>query len=213
MNDERISFSQSLLRFLEASLRKALALDPDAMRNVGRMAGKVIAVDLKGLERSVYVLPQGQGLRLLDHYDGEVHVRIRGTPLALLNMAVRRGQDATATFSGAVEIVGDLALGRHLQTTLAALEIDWEELLSHYVGDVAAHQLGNLGRGFGDWIGTTRHTLQLNTAEYIRDELEILPQVEDIQRFLNDVDGLRSDVDRLEARLQRLQHKLTPGPR
>ncbi len=199
-----------LIALVERAVNRILSLDPEAIYNISRMDGKVLAVDLKGLERTVFIFPQREGVRLAEQHTGDVHVRIRGTPLALLAMGVNRNRGNTATFSGEVEIIGDLALGQHLQTVFGSLDIDWEELLSHYVGDVAAHQLGNLGRGMRGWVSSTGATMQLNTVEYIRNELEILPQASDVQRFMNDVDTLRMDVDRLEARASRLAQRLPP---
>jgi ubiquinone biosynthesis protein UbiJ len=209
--DQRPPLPPSLLAFIERSLRNLLQLDPEAQQRVARMAGKVLAVELKGLEQTLYLFPERDGLRLTGQHEGNVHVRVRGTPLALLAMAANR-EHRNATFSGDVEIIGDLALGRHLQALLADLDVDWEELLSRYVGDIAAHQLGNFGRAFARWAGRTRRVLEQNTVEYLRIEAELVPDTADVQDFMNAVDGLRSDVDRLEARLRRLQQQVT-GPR
>ncbi len=92
--------------------------------------------------------------------------------------------------------------------SLASFSVDWEELLSGYLGDVAAHQLGNGGRAAAQWLAETRATLERDIAEYLRNEAELLPERWQIRQFLTAVDELRSDIDRLDARIKRLYGRL-----
>ena len=92
--------------------------------------------------------------------------------------------------------------------SLASFNVDWEELLSGYLGDVAAHQLGNGGRAAAQWLAETRATLERDIAEYLRNEAELLPERWQIRQFLAAVDELRSDIDRLDARIKRLHGRL-----
>ncbi len=197
-----------LLSVIERLSARFLALDPRTLEAARAMKGKIIAVELLGVGQTVYFAPGEQGFELLDAYAGEVHVRVRGTPLALLRMA--RGEQ-TETFSGEVEIIGDLQLGRHLQSMLASFDIDWEELLSQYLGDIAAHQIGNAVREASACAAAARHAIGLDTVEFLRNEAAILVETRDIAEFVDAVDGLRSDVDRLEARLDRIARYLEAG--
>lgn len=198
------------LDLIETAVGSLVKLDPEAMDRVAAMAGKVIAIELSGLALTVYCVPHQQGIHLLSVHDGDVHVRIRGTPLALLAMG-GAPDPREATFSGDVEIIGDLALGRYLQSLLKSLSIDWEELLSSYTGDIVAHQIGNACRSVSTWLAQTRETLELNAAEYIRAEIDLVPERGDVREFLDAVDVLHADTDRLEARLRRLGRQVA-GP-
>ncbi|MGH8507117.1 MAG: ubiquinone biosynthesis accessory factor UbiJ [Gammaproteobacteria bacterium] len=195
----------ALLDLLERVLGSLLRLDPEALGRLKGMAGKTIAVELAGLGQTIYLSPEAAAIRLRGDHRGEVHVRIRGTPLALLAMSA---DTEGASVASGVEIIGDVALGRHLQSLLASFSVDWEELLSHYIGDVAAHQLGRGGRAAGRWLAETRTTLERDSAEYLRNEAELLPERWQVLRFLADVDDLRTDLDRLEARIKRLRGRL-----
>jgi ubiquinone biosynthesis accessory factor UbiJ len=197
-----------LLPLLEKGIVALLRLDPLTMDSVRSMADKVIAVDLLGVGMTVYVVPYQEGVHLLAEYDGDVHVRIRGTPLALLAMATTR-EAYRSTFSGDVEIIGDLVLSRQIQSVVTNANIDWEELLSNYVGDIAAHQLGRMYSSFSSWLKQTRQTLELDVAEYVRAEINLLPEPDDVKEFVVAVDSLRADTDRLEARLKRLKRRLS----
>ncbi len=190
---------------MERVLGSLLRLDPEALERVAAMAGKTVAVELAGLGQTIYLSPEAAAMRLRADHSGEVHVRIRGTPLALLAMSA---DPEGASVASGVEIIGDVALGRHLQSLLAAFSVDWEELLSGYLGDFAAHQLGNGGRAAAQWLAEMRATFERDIAEYLRNEAELLPERWQIRQFLADVDELRSDIDRLGARIKRLYGRL-----
>ncbi len=184
-------------------INDVLQTDPDLLSDVVAMAGKVMAVELIGPDKTIYIMPQKDGIHLQREYEGDVHVLIKGSPFALLKMA-RQKDDQPASFDGDVEISGDLALGQHLQQMIKRLDLDWEELLSHKIGDVAAHQVGNFVRSFSTWAKESQESMEQNVGEYLRIESEIVPNRVEIDGFMNDVDDLRSDVDRLEQRIARL---------
>ena len=184
-------------------INDVLQTDPDLLSDVVAMDGKVMAVELIGPDKTIYIMPQKDGIHLQHEYEGDVHVLIKGSPFALLKMA-RQKDDQPASFDGDVEISGDLALGQHLQQMIKRLDLDWEELLSHKIGDVAAHQVGNFVRSFSTWAKESHESMEQNVGEYLRIESEIVPNRIEIDGFMNDVDDLRSDVDRLEQRIARL---------
>ncbi|MGH8581635.1 MAG: ubiquinone biosynthesis accessory factor UbiJ [Gammaproteobacteria bacterium] len=195
----------ALLPWLEAVFTRLLALDPETAERLGGIAGKAIAVELLGLGQTLYLLPQADRILLRADYDGEVQVRVRGTPISLLGMA-RSAEEAAPL--GDVEIIGDLHLSRRLQSILSSFDIDWEEWLSQYLGDVLAHQLGNAGRSFAGWARDTQRTLEMDVSEYLRYEAQVLAERRDVAQFMGAVDTLREDVDRMEARIRRLRAAL-----
>ena len=201
-----------LLSLIEATIAKLLRFDPAVRESVGDMAGKVVAVELREpLDMIIYALPERETLRLTLDHAGEVHLRIRGTPLALMAMAMAPDKRASA-LAGDIEIIGDLALSHQVQACLAALDIDWEEVLSYYLGDIPAHQLGRAYRTSASWLEQSRETLELDLTEYLKTETAILPDQDDVNGFIEAVDRLRTDVDRLEARLKRLERQLVRLP-
>lgn len=192
-----------ILERAQQLINDVLQTDPDLMNDVVAMDGKVMAVEFVGPDKTIYIMPQMDGIHLQPEYGGDVHVLIKGSPFALLKMA-RQKDDQPASFDGDVEISGDLALGQHLQQMIKRLDLDWEELLSHKVGDVAAHQIGNFVRSFTGWAKESHESMEQNVGEYLRIESEIVPNSVEIDGFMNDVDDLRNDVDRLEQRIARL---------
>ncbi len=194
----------SIMKMVEKVISKILKSDPDSISKLASMEGKILAVELLGLERTIYIKPNSEGVSLHSHCDREVDVTIRGTPVALLTM-VKPENRQTALSSRDVEVIGDLGLAQDMQSLFAAMDIDWEELLSGMTGDVAAHQIGNFFRAFAKWGRETHQTMEMNLSEWLQFEIRMVPEQEEISTFMDEVDVLRADTDRLEARLKRLQ--------
>ena len=188
---------------LETALNQYLRLDPEIPPRLAALDGKVIVIEMDGVGQSFYVLPSASGVRVMDRYEGEPAVRIRGTLVAL----ARQWRDRRVV-DGGIAVEGDTAVGREFQTILAGLNIDWEEQLSRVVGDAAAHQLGNLWRGFRGWGRRTSDILSRDGAEYLQQELRALPPRHAVEHFLSAVDTLREDADRLAARIERLRRQV-----
>lgn len=192
------------LAALENAANQYLALDPSGSARLAELQGRVIALELRGFDLGLFVLPGAGRLQLLGSYEGEPDATLIGTPLAFLRLGVRGGA-AEALFSGEVEIRGDTELGQRFKTILDGIDIDWEEHLSHLTGDVIAHQLGRGARALRAWTARSLDSLALDAAEYLEEEGRWLAPGAEVQRFVDEVDRLRSDVDRAEARLGRLR--------
>lgn len=191
-----------LVTALDKALQIYLQQDPNAIKKITALNGKLLAVNILGLDLCFYILPEADQLHIRAFADQTPDTTISVTPGGLLNMTLNPGNN-DAAFNGDLHIEGDLELGQTLQSILTNIDIDWEEHLSSLVGDIAAHKIGKGVREFINWRQTSSETLQANLAEYLQHELDVLPQHEDIDQFLSSVDTLRADADRLEARIQR----------
>ena len=83
-----------------------------------------------------------------------------------------------------------------------------EEILSQYIGDIAAHRLGNLGRGLTSWFKQASLTLGQNLSEYIQYEGRDVATAAELDGFSRAVDTLRDDSERLMARINLLKSRL-----
>ncbi len=189
---------------LELALNSYLQLDPEAAARMAGLAGRCIAIELRGIDLTLFMLPGEQGIRIREDVEGGVDTTLRGTPLALARLGL--GTDAGKTlFSGDVTITGDVETGQAFKAILDGMDIDWEEQLSRLTGDVIAHQLGNVARHTRRVLSHGKATLEQDLGEYLREELRVLPARIEVQNFSADVDRIRADTDRLAARIQRLQ--------
>lgn len=191
---------------VETALNRVLRLDPEAFEQLRDFDGKVIALEMRGTGLTLTLLPGAEGIQVMSASAIEPDTVISGTPLALLELGF--GDAHRVLFAGEVTISGDVETGQAFKRLLDRMEIDWEELLSRYSGDIIAHQLGELVRGVQQWGRQARRTLGNNLSEYLQHESRDLALREDVEMFGRDVDQLRDDSARLESRLALLQQHL-----
>ncbi len=207
--------AQVTIQVLEAGLNRYLNLDPDTPARCAALSGKIIALELEAPRLVIYLAPGPDGIRVLSDYAGVPDATLRGTLVGLLRMGVLAG-DARATHaalsSGEVQIHGDVELGQRFKQILEALEIDWEEHVSRWTGDLVAHKLGNAARALQGWGRQAATSLGRDFAEYQQEEARNLARPDDLQNFIGAVDVLRDDVERMEQRVRRLRNALgTPA--
>lgn len=190
---------------LEAVINHCLRLDPETWQGLDELGDRLLAVELRGLNLTVYIQAGADGLRLSGHSQEVPHTVLKGTPLTLLQMVL--GEGDRRRFPEGLEIAGDVETARRFQSLLAGLEIDWEEQLSRITGDVAAHQAGNAVRTLRRWCREAGAKLEQDTAEYLREEQALLPYRDEVEDFLTAVDALRDDSERLALRVERLQQR------
>lgn len=196
--------AQGLNAALETALNNYLRLDPDARQRVQELVGKVIAVEFQDLDCTLYLLPGAQDVAVSTAYEGAADTTLRGATLELLRLGLRKG----GVSSGAVQISGDVELGRRFKRILDELDADWEELLSKATGDVAAHQIGNAVRSARAWGVNALEMLAQNFAEYQQEEVRNMPASAEMEEFLKAVDVLRDDVERMAQRVRRAQQHI-----
>ena len=189
---------------LETTLNLYLRQDPDSLARCAALEGKVVAIDFMLPGLSFFFLPDAKGIQVMGHYEGEVDTRLTGSPAGFARLTFGKREDAL--FAGAVKIEGDTETGQKFQDLLAANNWDWEEQLSHFTGDIVAHNIGNLARRAQQFARESRTVLEQDIGEYLREEARLLPAREEVADFMEQVDLLRSGTDRLSARIQRLLH-------
>jgi ubiquinone biosynthesis protein UbiJ len=195
---------QWLMDACQKALNYYLSLDPDSSRRLAKLQNKIVKIDLLGIDATFFLIFSAQDVRLATATDRKVNTFIKGTPLRLLHMSLS-GNDRKQFFADDISIEGNLELGQQVIDLFDQMEIDWEEKLSQFVGDVSAHRVGNVARQIKSWVQQTRDTFVQNTNEYIHEEINLFPPREALRDFFQDVDELRMDVDRIEARISRLK--------
>lgn len=208
--------SASSLHVAESLINRALALDPEFLEALEPLSGKMVAVELTGIDQTIYFSLGVEGVTFFSRSEAEdligrhtPDLGFRGTPTALLRMvaAMRRG---AASLGDEVRLSGDLAALESLRDAFRRLDIDLEELLSRFVGDIAAHEIGRAARAFLSWEKSTRQTLLIDTGEFLVEELEVSPPRHELEDFAAGVDRLRDDVERIEKRIARLRSARIP---
>ncbi|MEE9451642.1 MAG: SCP2 sterol-binding domain-containing protein [Gammaproteobacteria bacterium] len=189
----------------EKLLNKYVSLDPEMPQHIAKLEGQVMAIKCREMPFPCYLSFDKTQIRVLAEYKDEAHATISGSTLSLLLLANSKGADAFSMFSQDINLEGDTEFAEKVKHIFDNMEIDWEEQLSNYTGDVVAHQVGNVARKFCQWLKTGKETWENNLTEYLQEESRCVPPKEEVEDFFADINGLRMDVDRLLARVQLLQ--------
>jgi ubiquinone biosynthesis protein UbiJ len=192
------------LSWLEDRVNGYIALDPEFPRRLDVLDGRTLAVEIAGMNLDIHISVAHRRLRLHQAHTQAPDVTLRGTPLGLL--ALLRSEDPmTAVQQGMVELRGDAQLAREFKKVFDSLDIDWEEMASHLVGDWPAHQLGILAQNLRQWRRRSDDSLHRSLGEYLQEEARLLPARIEIENFIAEVDALREAADRLEAMFGQLR--------
>jgi ubiquinone biosynthesis protein UbiJ len=177
-----------------------LRLDAESRRYLVPLHGKVVRIHLVDLKWQSDWLFAADKIQILDKYEGKPDTFIKGKLSDFLR-AIQGAMSNTSSFS-TLEVQGDMEVAQQLQTLLRQIEIDWEELLSHFTGDVVAHHVGDHVRQVFKWGRTTADHFRQNMTEYLQEELRYFPSRAEVNDFCEEVTTLRHDVERLLARWQ-----------
>ncbi len=188
---------------LEVLINQALALDEVAQQSMAKLAGKTLLIQIEGTPLKWFFAPQTDGFLQMPSSVEFPDAVVSGMPFSLLRLL----SEPTLLTTGIATLSGEMKVAQTFMTVFAQLQIDWEEQLSHIIGDIAAHQMGNFARNAQQYTQQTAQTWQQNIIEYLQEENRFLPTQPELELFYNEVDVLRSDVARLEKRLERLLMK------
>ena len=198
----------AIIASLEAAFNAWLQLEASthgqALSRLQALQGKLIRLHITNPDMQFDILPTTERIRVSTDYAAEPDVTITGSALGFMRLATAE-DSGKAMLAQGVTIAGDTGLGMQFSQILREVNIDWEELASRAVGDVMAHQLGQIARQSKGWLDDTAHAMRLNTQEYLQEEARLVPAEAELKAYLDAVDDLRMDVDRLEARLKQLE--------
>ena len=191
-----------LLDQLAGLLNRNVAMSTQAQALAQRLEGRSLAVHVEGLPLRVLASIDSGQLTLSTAADETADATVSGTPLSLLSLI---GSDARVRLrSSPVTINGNAEIAEGFQELLRAARPELEEELSRHIGDVAAHQVGNVLRGLTGWGRNAAATFAANVGEYLQEEGRDLVTRTEMDEFLHEVDEQRETADRLAARVAQL---------
>lgn len=195
---------------IETIVNQVLCLDPKTTFYLNKLNDKIIEIKvvIQDAEKIFLVTVHNQTIRCVTLSGVTLpDARIYGPFKAFLHLG-RTKNIHTAVQLG-ITFEGEMETLETIQQLFFSLDIEWEEYLSHWIGDLAAHQLGNLGRYAYKRQKAFNAMVACSITEYLQEELKLLPTKVEVEDFMNAVDDVRADVDRLALRIQRLTASLT----
>lgn len=190
---------------LSNAINQAAHSSAEIREVLNKLEGKSIRFGLTDVNYEFVLSVEANTVFISTDHDAPEDLQVRTTIANLVKIATTSNLNP-AKLEG-VEIVGDVKLVQYLYSVFRDIQFDWEEELSKRVGDIPAHQLGNLLRWGGNKVSTLRNTFFDKTRSALVDEYYLVPERSRVEKFADDVDSLLADVDRLEKRVDRLKQQ------
>ncbi|EKD72385.1 MAG: hypothetical protein ACD_45C00688G0004 [uncultured bacterium] len=191
-------------RLIENALNSYLALDPESAARIASLQNKTITIELRNTPFQFQLVFGDDKVKIRWDNFSDPDMTIKGTPFSLLHMSMAPEEQRQRFFADDVMVEGDMELAQPVLAILNELDIDWEEQLSHWIGDVSAHHVGRVVQETKNFSTRLQQTFMRNISEYLQEEINLTPSPEALRDFFYDVDKLREQVDRLEIRTERL---------
>jgi ubiquinone biosynthesis accessory factor UbiJ len=197
------TITMAALMSAERIINLALRYDTATRLELNKLQGKVIAIKITQPEINFFVIPGIEQLRLLNQHEGSIDLSISGSLISLVNLSIKSRDGDTFNLKNAeVKVNGDLGLLADVYSLLKNVDIDWEEILCEFMGDIAGHTTAKFIRTQIDWTQHRATSAKRLFSEFITEEIQLIPTKPELDRFYQQVDELRMAVDRATARVE-----------
>jgi len=198
---------QAAGRALEASLARALTLDPETRDRLADLDGRQIELHLEAPRLAMRIAVDGRRLRVGPaDPTNEPDLSLRASAGALLAQLLPSSDRAAPV--GRLRISGDAELAQRVQKLVSDYAPDIDAAFAGVFGDILGVQLARALRGAFGTLRRGAGRFARDGADYLVEERrEVASRVEQAI-FFDEVDALRDGVDRLAARVERLQRNL-----
>lgn len=192
---------QLLSATLESAINRVLALDENSAKRLRPLAGKRLALHLQELSQPLlFVFSQRIDILICDD-----------EPDCLISLSVSTLPQLTDS-SQLTELIrqqklsvrGDMQLAQDMSALFKELDIDWQEHVSRYTGDVVAHHLGRVVRDGSQWLSNKAALVKRQLRDALAEEKPVLvPKGRQLQ-FNRDLDALTKRTEALDKRIAAL---------
>ena len=192
-----------LLPLLELACNQALEHDPTTLEKVQSLSGKTVVLHVQDFNQNVSVQPREFGLELTADAVENPSVTLSAKPPALIKLA-HYGMENADLEAGELEIQGDPIIAQKFVKIVSNLNVDWEGLLAEQFGEVPASLFS---KGFSVVQAVAQQgqqNIKNKIQQVLHDDLNLVANADQIEKYLDGVDDLRDKVDRLEVRLNKL---------
>jgi ubiquinone biosynthesis accessory factor UbiJ len=198
----RTPMTTVLSALLETGLNRLLSLDPTSQERSKPLHGKVLKLELHGIPAIWFVFSSLQ-VDVLSVYEHPAHASIN---LKWQGLEVLQHPENLSRYirEERLDLQGDPALFHAFSHLLSQLNIDWEEHLSSYTGDVLAHWLFRGAKKIRKTASLQWQLTQQDLREAMTEEWQLAPSPLQLVAFYDDVGELAHDSEQLLQRAEQL---------
>lgn len=190
---------------IETLLNQLVAADKAAPSKLATLKGKTLKVNIAEFSKPLFFI-FSQQIDVLTKSDVDADCTMDISVSALPRLQ-DNSQFTSLIKEGRLDIQGDPMVASKFSMLVRELNIDWEEHLSRFFGDIAAHKLVLSARSGQEWFKTNTAIARMNMAEYLIEEIRIAPGALEIANFCDEVSEIETDTRQFEARLNALLSK------
>ncbi|MFU8783737.1 ubiquinone biosynthesis accessory factor UbiJ [Aliidiomarina sp.] len=191
---------QVLRASAERTINFALANDAGAEQRLAAVQGKSFRLTAKGLPDPITIVFLADRVSLMgplyEAVDCEVTAALADLP------ELSDASNVTHMLqSGRVSIVGDPVLAQQAANVFTKLDVDWEELLASYLGDVPGYWASQAIQKLQGLKPSTQ-AWQTRASEFLTQEYNVAASPLSMALLSDDVKALERRLTRLEQRAQ-----------
>ena len=180
----------SLAKTIEWMFNKAVSMDEFEGDSLVAVDEKVIQLTFTDLAQTFFVTyyADHQHFTVQNHLMGAADAHVKTTVSDWMSHKTQSDEALAQTFIAAMQ----------------AIEIDWEEHLSKYVGDTVAFHMGNTVRSGKKNLNGVSEKVGETLREYLQFEINLLPTKSQVSFFNQQVSETAERVEQLQQKIQSL---------
>lgn len=202
-------------------INHALAMSPGSQKHLKHLENCTFHIHIKGLDTDFYfgVANTAQStadkdlestadiytVKLVEVTD-RADAKISGSPISFIKLFSQKNK-AVLFQSKELTLEGDSIRIQQILAFISSLQIDWDGLLSTFIGDIPAHFMGSSLRSGLLWGMNFSQSLIRDTEEFIKFELRLLPDKRRAKNQFSAISSLAVDLDKLTARFEKFEAK------
>ena len=196
------------IRKFENFVNKVLCFDDEACHALKKINKKIIALEFNNTQLKLYITPIDSRLSIDTECNVNPDVLIKSTPISFIK-TILPSKLLHPSPPVNMKIEGDTSLARDFQNILGSIKVDFEDPLSEFLGDTLAFQVGRFIRKGANSTLSTVETIVTDISEYLRFEVEMLPDELLINEFNKEVDCLRDETELISKRIDKFNNFLS----
>lgn len=194
---------QFIHSLIEPAVNALLKQDVSAQKKLNKLDGKSFAVSLTNLSIQVKLSVQQHTLRFSNNMEGaDCKIITTSDQLkqlsdaSLLTKLIREEK---------LELEGDLAIAQAFSALFLDNNVNWQQVLSQYVGDGLAYRIITTLTSLKQFIDVKSTDLTYTTSSLLTDELKVAPTGVEVDLFSQQVDQITAKVEQLSIQIQKLR--------
>ncbi|MGL4939661.1 MAG: ubiquinone biosynthesis accessory factor UbiJ [Shewanella sp.] len=193
---------------IEMGLKKLQAQAGDDYSRQRQLHGKVFRIQLSQLSWPLYLV-FAKEIQVLSRYEGDVDVSLDADATTLYR--VSEGANLTELIKqDKLKLEGDLNLLQSFSQYLRAIEFDFAEPISRYLGDGPTHKLIGSSHQAKDFALDVLRKTRSHLGQLAVEEYRLAPHPIELMHFRDQMDDLVADTRAIEQRIAQLRDQIKP---